>query len=153
MDLFVVARKLKRERSGKTSGWPRNRPFVSAVSCGIRYAKPAAAIVLVLVMWLGSANAQLPFGPDFAALQKKKEPKLRITGFGRFQVFISPNIKGETFMIDTDTGRVWTFKKDHATGKHSLERVPVEQVDAKSKKAADSDASAENRKKSSGSDP
>jgi hypothetical protein len=32
-------------------------------------------------------------------------------------------------MLDTDTGRVWIFKKDHSSGDFSLKRVPVQGVE------------------------
>ena len=151
MDLLVVAKKLSRERAGKALGSPYVTQVAAAVLSGIRYIKPAAAITLVLAMWLGSAHAQLPFGLDMAAQQKKKQPELKITGIGRFQVFVSPNVKGETFMIDTQTGKVWFFKKDHATGKYSLQRLSVEQVDAKPNEDADARTSDDGQKKPSGS--
>lgn len=114
-------------------------------------AKTAAVISFALLMWVTSAQAQLPFGPDLLKQQLKQEPGLRITGLGRFQIFVSPSIKDHTFMIDTDTGKIWIFDKDHATGKYSLERVPVEQVDAGPNNGQNSEKKKGDGKTSSGS--
>ncbi len=62
-------------------------------------------------------------------MQKELQPSPNLTTSGRFQVFTSPNIKGHTFMLDTDTGKVWTMKKDSTSGEFSLQRIHVDQVD------------------------
>jgi hypothetical protein len=87
----------------------------------------AVACVLVLG-WQYDLQAQLPFGLDKS--KKAEESSVpNVTMTGRFQIFVSPNIKGATFMLDTDTGRVWIVKKDHKSGNHYLKRVSVEEVD------------------------
>ncbi len=139
MDPLVTVKGLSAERINQHLGLWSMTPATATGSFTTRLFTHFAAISLLLLLWAGSTHAQLPFGPDLAALQKKQESGLRITGFGRFQVFVSPSIKGETFMIDSDTGKVWVFKKDHATGKYSLERLSVEQVDPDAKKDADKD--------------
>lgn len=63
-------------------------------------------------------------------MQKEMQPSPNLTTSGRFQVFTSPNIKGHTFMLDTDTGKVWVMKKDSTSGEFSLHRIVVEQVDS-----------------------
>lgn len=75
------------------------------------------------------AEAQWPLGRDVTQLQKAPESSLAVMSSGRFQVFVSPNVKGHTFMLDTDTGKVWIMKKDETLGDFSFKRVPVEQVD------------------------
>jgi hypothetical protein len=79
---------------------------------------------------LGNAHGQWPMGKD-PAEQKLKlaEPGGTITITGRFQMFVSPNVKGHTFMLDTETGRIWILKKDNTSAEFSLQRVPVEQLD------------------------
>ena len=89
--------------------------------------------VLVLgfiVVTMTSAHAQWPLGREGSQQASKLgEPGATITVTGRYQIFVSPNVKGHTFMIDTDTGRIWIMKKDHATGEFSLLRIPVDQVE------------------------
>jgi len=75
------------------------------------------------------ADAEWPLGRDAPVVSKASESTPNIMFSGRYQVFVSPNIKGHTFMLDTDTGRVWMMKRDDTSGEFSLKRVPVEQVD------------------------
>jgi hypothetical protein len=77
------------------------------------------------------AYAQWPLGREGLQESKSSEGVPSVTGTGRFQIFVSPQAKGYTFMLDTDTGRVWIMKKDHSSGEFSLQRVPVDQVDTK----------------------
>ena len=71
--------------------------------------------------------AQWPLGKEMPqAGAKTQESVLSGTGSGRHQIFVSPHIKGHTFMIDTETGKIWIFRKDGASGDFSLQRVPVE---------------------------
>jgi hypothetical protein len=97
----------------------------------MRFSLPLVATVLLAMALTGVAGAQWPLNTQ--NLPKLKEPGVTTTATGRFQVFVSPRIKTATFMIDTDTGRIWMFKKDHSTGDFSLKRVPVENVDADGK--------------------
>jgi hypothetical protein len=97
----------------------------------MRFSLPLVAIVLLAMALTGAAEAQWPLNTQ--NLPKPKEPGLSATATGRFQIFVSPRIKTATFMIDTDTGRIWIFKKDHSTGDFSLKQVPVENVDADGK--------------------
>jgi len=77
-----------------------------------------------------SAAAQWPLGRDAPPMPTKEQgANVLVSGAGRFQIFVSPNIKGHSFMLDTDTGRVWIMKKDATTGEFSLQRINVEQVD------------------------
>ena len=76
------------------------------------------------------AFAQWPLGKDLSgAPVKSGEPSGYLTGSGRFQVFVSPNVKGHTFMLDSESGRLWIFKKDNASGDISLKKIPVEKID------------------------
>ncbi len=77
-----------------------------------------------------SAEAQWPLGRETPNAAKSSESAMAGTGCGRFQVFVSPHIKGHTFMLDTDTGRVWIIKKDATTGEFSLQRIPVDEIDS-----------------------
>jgi hypothetical protein len=91
---------------------------------------PTLVLALLLVATVVPAHSQWPLGRDPSAPNVKTgEPPAVITVSGRFQIFVSPNVKGHTFMVDTDTGRVWIMKKDHTSGDFALQRVPVEQVD------------------------
>ncbi len=95
----------------------------------------AIRVIVILFVTLGLASgawAQWPLGkmPPTSG-QSKPGPNLTVTG--RFQVFISPHLKDQTFMLDTDTGRVWIMKKDHSTGDFSWKRIPVEEVDGEKK--------------------
>ena len=92
------------------------------------------AIISVLFVLTGTpqgVEAQWPLGKDLTQMAEKSAPGPNITATGRFQIFVSPHLKGNTFMIDTDTGKVWIIMKDHASGNFSLKRVPVEEVDGK----------------------
>ena len=87
-------------------------------------------VILCLIV-AGLAHAQWPLGRDGAPqMLKSGEHGDTITLTGRFQVFVSPNVKGHTFMLDTDTGRIWIMKKDSTTGDFSFQRIPVEQIDS-----------------------
>ncbi len=91
-----------------------------------------ALVAFTLCSVLGPAAygaAQWPLGADMPKKPTSSEPGLHLTATGRFQIFISPHIKGHTFMLDTDTGRVWTLDKDSTSGNFSLKRVPAEEVD------------------------
>lgn len=97
--------------------------------------KTALQVLLVSValclLTTGFAESQWPLGRDIAqGVAKSSEPGPAITVSGRFQMFTSPHLKGHTFMIDTETGRVWIMKKDHLTGDFSMQRISVEQVDS-----------------------
>jgi hypothetical protein len=87
----------------------------------------SVAIALVLLAAV-VCNGQWPLGRE-ALPGIKQEPGPTITVSGRFQIFTSPNVKGETFMLDTDSGRIWILKKDGTTGLFSMERVAVQEVD------------------------
>jgi len=92
------------------------------------------AIIAALFILTGmprNVEAQWPLGKDITPIPEKSAPGPNITATGRFQIFISPHLKGSTFMIDTDTGKIWTIVKDHSTGNFSLKRVLVEEVDGK----------------------
>ncbi len=86
-----------------------------------------AAISVGLV---STAQAQWPLGKDLSTQEgKSTEAVPYVTTTGRFQIFVSSQAKGYTFMLDTDTGRVWIMKKDSTSGDFSLQRIPVDQVD------------------------
>jgi len=75
------------------------------------------------------ADAEWPLGRETSIVTKASESTPCLMVSGRFQIFVSPNIKGHTFMLDTDTGRAWIMKRDDTTGEFSMKRVPVDQVD------------------------
>jgi hypothetical protein len=95
--------------------------------------KASWCVTMVLALGLvmpSSAAAQWPLGRELPPMPVKDEgTHVLASGTGRFQIFVSPNIKGHSFMLDTETGRVWIMKKDATTGEFSLQRIPVEQVD------------------------
>jgi len=93
----------------------------------------AAALAIIFLAIPIPSNGQWPLGRDGLQGTLKTEPSPTITVRGRFQFFTSPNVKGETFMLDTETGRVWILKKDGTTGLFGLERIRVEDVDAPAK--------------------
>jgi hypothetical protein len=76
-----------------------------------------------------SSEAQLPLGRDTPTVLKQ-ESSGTVTVTGRYQIFVSPHVKGHTFMLDTETGRLWILKKDGMSGDFSMERIAVEQVDS-----------------------
>jgi hypothetical protein len=85
---------------------------------------------LLLVPVALDAEAQWPLGRDpLQPPAKESEPSLHVTATGRFQIFVSPHVKGHTFMLDTDTGRVWFLKKDHTSGDFSMQRIPVQDIE------------------------
>jgi hypothetical protein len=106
-------------------------------------------VALFLVSMGTSAYSQWPLGKELAQTPQKAEPGPGVTTTGRFQVFVSPNHKGYTFMLDTETGKVWTIIKDHTSGDLSLRRVPVEDVDGKLPPTSGSGAAKDGEKKGS----
>ncbi|MGO9569064.1 MAG: hypothetical protein ACLP5H_16130 [Desulfomonilaceae bacterium] len=87
-------------------------------------------VAAVSVCLVATAQAQWPLGKELSVQEgKSTEGSPYVTTNGRYQIFVSPQAKGHTFMLDTDTGRVWIMKKDSTSGDFSLQRVPVEQVD------------------------
>jgi hypothetical protein len=97
--------------------------------------KTAMSFFVLVALCLGtalSAEGQWPLGKELAQTAVKAgESSSGITLTGRYQVFVSPNAKGHTFMIDTDTGRLWIMKKDAMSADFSMHRIPVEEVDAR----------------------
>lgn len=88
----------------------------------------------VLVAFLSSvvcARAQWPLGRDTPQTGAKSEEQYgtHVTATGRFQIFVSPQTKGYTFMLDTETGKIWILKKDSTSGEFSMQRITVDQVD------------------------
>jgi hypothetical protein len=92
-----------------------------------------AAVIVLCVGGIDVARAQWPLGRQLPQIPRASKSGPHVTGTGRFQVFVSPHLKDQTFMIDTETGKVWIIKKDHSTGDFSLKRVPVQEVDSKAK--------------------
>ncbi len=93
---------------------------------------------IVLVALLGTAavaQAQWPLGKDLIEATSKKEAGVQVTATGRFQIFISPNQREHTFMLDTDTGKIWIMTKDNLSGNFTMDRVQVEEVDKQWKPA------------------
>jgi hypothetical protein len=91
----------------------------------------SAVMVILCLIIADLAHAQWPLGRDVAQqTPKSSEHGDTITLTGRYQVFVSPHVKGHTFMLDTDTGRVWIMKKDSTTGDFSFQRIPVDQIDS-----------------------
>jgi hypothetical protein len=90
-----------------------------------------AFFVAALAAACPSIEAQWPLGRD-AMQMTKTEPGPTVTVSGRFQIFTSPHQKGDTFMLDTDTGRVWLLKKDMTSGEYGFKRIRVEEVDSAS---------------------
>ncbi|MFH0957788.1 MAG: hypothetical protein V1897_03710, partial [Pseudomonadota bacterium] len=92
---------------------------------------PSLIIVLFVVIIFSCVEtfAQWPLGKDTTSgSTKQQESAGYLTGSGRFQIFVSSNIKGHTFMLDAETGRIWIFKKDNTSGEMSLQRIPVDQL-------------------------
>jgi hypothetical protein len=86
---------------------------------------PAVCLVLA-----ATAHAQWPLGKELSVQEgKSTEGSPYVTGTGRYQIFVSPQAKGYTFMLDSESGRVWIMKKDSTSGDFSLQRIPVDQVD------------------------
>lgn len=92
---------------------------------------PFLALLLIAIM-VAPCYAQWPISPDMGKSTKEKDDRVSVTGSGRFQVFVSPSVKGETFMLDTETGKVWILKKNHSTGDFFFEKLRVEGVDKSS---------------------
>jgi hypothetical protein len=88
-------------------------------------------LMILLMSMAVCAHAQWPLGREMpqGATKSEEQRGPSVTATGRFQIFVSPQAKGYTFMLDTDTGRVWVMKKDSTSGDFSMQRIPVEQVD------------------------
>ncbi|MCX5872197.1 MAG: hypothetical protein NTY51_03040 [Deltaproteobacteria bacterium] len=94
-----------------------------------RFLSMTCMLFVLLTAWDVPVLAQWPLGKELPpGSTKTGESGGYLTGSGRFQVFVSPNIKGHTFMLDSETGRVWIFKKDNASGDISIQRIPVDQL-------------------------
>ena len=94
--------------------------------------KTLATTAAILILSLGLSvcgHGQWPLGREAAQATKTGEPSPNLMMSGRYQVFVSLHIKGHTFMIDTDTGKVWIMKKDSTSGEFSLQRIPVDHVE------------------------
>lgn len=92
-----------------------------------------ATLFLIGISGLGiNADGQWPLGREAAQLVKTSEMAQPLMMTGRYQIVVSPYVKGHTFMIDTETGRMWHMKKDSTTGEFSLQRIPVEHLDVTS---------------------
>jgi hypothetical protein len=100
---------------------------------------PVRILVSLMCLWAAPicAIAEWPLGREMIPTPKL-EPSPTVTVTGRFQIFTSPYLKGDTFMLDTESGRVWILEKDSTTGEFSMKRVRVEEVDALKKRGADS---------------
>ncbi len=86
-------------------------------------------LFVVITFFCVESYAQWPLGKDTTSGSiKPAESSGYLTGSGRFQIFVSPNIKGHTFMLDAETGRLWIFKKDTASGDLSLQIIPVDKL-------------------------
>ncbi len=97
----------------------------------VQFSFLVGTIVILLLPQI--AMSQWPLARDDAVSTKQVDTRDMIMASGRYQVFVSPHAKGHTFMIDTDTGRIWVLKKDSASGEFSFHRVHVEQVDGEKK--------------------
>lgn len=87
------------------------------------------ALFVIITFSCVESFAQWPLGKDTTSgSTKPQESGGYLTGSGRFQIFVSPNIKGHTFMLDAETGRLWIFKKDNASGEMTVQRIPVDQL-------------------------
>ncbi len=78
------------------------------------------------------AQAQWPLMRD-GQESKSTDSGGALTSAGRFQVFTTPQAKNSTFMLDTESGKVWIMRKDPSSGDYSLHRIPVDDIDQKSK--------------------
>lgn len=108
----------------------------------------SAFVLSAILVTLPCAEAQWPLGRDAIQLTKP-EPAPTVTVNGRFQIFTSPHEKGDTFMLDTDTGKVWLLNKDKTSGEYSFKRIPVAEVDSATPEKSGKDKS--NRKDTSSS--
>ena len=98
-----------------------------------------SASMAIMIFSCMESCAQWPLGKDITpGTQKPGESGGYLTGSGKFQVFVSPNIKGHTFMLDAETGRIWIFKKDGASGEISLQKIPVDKLDESDSQKVDS---------------
>ena len=86
-------------------------------------------VMAAMLVTFSCAEAQWPLGGDAMQIAKN-EPAPTVTVSGRFQIFTSPNEKGDTFMLDTDTGRIWVLRKDKTSGEFAFKRIKVEEVDS-----------------------
>jgi hypothetical protein len=92
----------------------------------------------------------LPGAPE---LPSKSGDLKYLTSSGRFQVFVSPQAKESTFMLDTQTGRLWIMKKDHSSGEFSMQRVPVADLEKDSTPKTGTGDKNEAQKPSGGTEP
>jgi hypothetical protein len=103
--------------------------------------KPITLTAGIMLLCFGlpvSSQAQWPLGKELGQVPQKSEPGPHLTATGRFQIFITPNIKGHTFMLDTETGKIWEISKDSSSGGIAAKRIPVEEADVKQADAAGS---------------
>ncbi len=93
-----------------------------------------SAVLLVSLVVFGPSvcHGQWPLMREGQEL-RSSESGQNLTASGKFQIFTSPQAKGSTFMIDSETGRIWIMIKDSSSGEFSLQRIPVEEIDPKDK--------------------
>jgi len=97
---------------------------------------PALCLMLALVFGPSVCLGQWPLTREGLEL-KSSESGQNLTSRGRFQVFTSPQAKGSTFMIDSETGKIWIMIKDSSSGEFSMQRIPVAEIDQKDKAKQD----------------
>lgn len=127
-----VTRAIPTAIAGVSRGLERVGVAGDRTSALVSFFRSSTRLVLVSIafaVFVDYAEAQWPLGKDLAVPEPRSESGPNVTGTGRYQIFVSPQAKGYTFMLDTETGRVWIMKKDHTSGEFSLQRVPVEQID------------------------
>ncbi len=107
-----------------------------------------ALVMSAFLAGLPCAEAQWPLGRDAMQLTKT-EPSPTVTVSGRFQIFTSPHEKGDTFMLDTDTGKVWLLRKDKTSGEYKFKRIRVEEVDSDTPETSGQEKSKQKDKQSS----
>lgn len=61
--------------------------------------KSVAAVLLILVTLFIGAQVRAP------------QPTQPLTAVGRYQLFSNPNIRADTFLLDTQTGKIWRQMK------------------------------------------
>jgi hypothetical protein len=97
---------------------------------------PTLCFILALAIGPSVCYGQWPLAREGLEL-KSSESGQNLTSGGRFQVFTSPQAKGSTFMIDSETGKIWIMIKDPSSGEFSLQRIPVADIDLKDKAKQD----------------
>jgi hypothetical protein len=90
--------------------------IVAAFDFGGHYALHDQSVFALSAVSWSQTKASVPSKPTVNTLSDstKSQPQA-ISAPGRYQIFFSPNVRADTFLVDTSTGRIWRMMRFTAT--------------------------------------